>query len=238
MDLIHKKGSYNVQERRFPEGESEGEGINYFALGDQDKILNEEKEIRETKRKKRKKKKVKINAEMDYHEHEREYDNPPSPGDQNQEKEIPLDDLRSKTTTGHNNRSMCKNSLQEAMDSVQFTQNIAPTSDQLKDVRHIALQQAINRSKSGNTDKKWHTDYVLVHKTGDHNHSNNKLREMFEAVLEEEGIKIERKYTAMQSFVILHCPFERLCIEAEFVALEMPLAGVLIVVFNQITLYM
>lgn len=231
MDGIHKKGSYDLDERRFPEGESENERYSYIphnelTANDQEKILHEEKEI-ETKRKKRRKKRVRIRSEMNDNDKD---DDIPSPtrhsGDRNIDSSIPLEDLGSRETE-RKHKAVCDSSLQQAMESVEFIPVLTTNTDtNSKDVRHLALQQAINRSKNHGTDRKRHTDYVLVHKTGDHNHSNNRLREIFEAVLEEEGFKIERKYTTMHSFVILHCPFERLCIEAEFVALEMPLAGV------------
>lgn len=229
MDVIHKKGSYSLDERRFPEGESENERYTYFPhnehlTNDQDKIINEENG--ERRRRKRRKKKVKIMDEMNEDESPSPTRNHHSEGDRNVDGSIPMNDLKSRETPERNHKAICDSSLQQAMESVEFSPITTTTTANANDVRHLALQQAINRSKSHSMDKKRHTDYVLVHKTGDHNHSNSKLREIFEAVLEEEGLKIDRKYTTMHSFVILHCPFERLCIEAEYVSLEMPLAGV------------
>jgi hypothetical protein len=94
------------------------------------------------------------------------------------------------------------------------------------DIRQQALQQAINQSDKNKNEKKRHYDYVLVYKSGDNLNTQERLREKFEAELEEEGFKIEKKYSTLYTFVILHCPFERLCIEAEYVILQMPLAGV------------
>ena len=71
-----------------------------------------------------------------------------------------------------------------------------------------------------------HYDYILVHKTGDTRNLQEKLRKQYESELHAQGFRVERKYTAEKTFVILHCSFERLCEEAEKVSLEMPLAGV------------
>lgn len=94
------------------------------------------------------------------------------------------------------------------------------------DLRKLALHLAINKSSEGKTNKFLHYDYVLVHKTGDNRNAHEKLRKKYEAELHTQGFRVDRKYTAEKTFVILHCSFERLCEEAEKVSLEMPLAGV------------
>ena len=113
--------------------------------------------------------------------------------------------------------------LRELQESLTLSADHAFPGKQ--DARELAIQQALN-SRNNKHEEFWHFDYVLVHRTGDNNTATEKLRQCFEAVLHEEGFKIERKYTTERTFVILHCSFERLCEEAEHVALQMPLAGV------------
>lgn len=95
-----------------------------------------------------------------------------------------------------------------------------------KDIRKLALHLAISRSSEGKNNKFLHHDYVLVHKTGDNRNLHEKLRKKYESELHAQGFRVDRKYTADKTFVVLHCSFERLCEEAEKVSLEMPLAGV------------
>lgn len=94
-----------------------------------------------------------------------------------------------------------------------------------KDLRKLALHLAMSKSDEGKNSKFLHYDYVLVHRTGDNRNLHEKLRKKYEAELHSQGFRVERKYTANKTFVILHCSFERLCEEAEHVSLEMPLAG-------------
>ncbi|EDO27456.1 predicted protein, partial [Nematostella vectensis] len=94
-----------------------------------------------------------------------------------------------------------------------------------KDIRREAIELALKGKDNGVREKAWHYDYVLVHKTGDNNNSHERLRAIFEKKLSKEAFKIEKKYTIEYTFTVFHCPFERLCVEAENVVLEMPLAG-------------
>lgn len=80
-------------------------------------------------------------------------------------------------------------------------------------------------------------DYVLVHPnvnikeiTDEDERKDilrqNDLREKFEIAMNEEGL-IKQKVTIEDNvYTKLHCPFRRLCEEAEAVSLEMPLRGV------------
>lgn len=95
-----------------------------------------------------------------------------------------------------------------------------------KDLRKLALHLAISKSSEGKNNKFLHHDYVLVHRTGDNRNLHEKLRKKYESGLHAQGFRVDRKYTAENTFVVLHCSFERLCEEAEHVSLEMPLAGV------------
>ena len=95
-----------------------------------------------------------------------------------------------------------------------------------KDIRKLALQLAITKSSEAKTNKVLHHDYVLVHKTGDNSNVREKMRKKYESELHDQGFRLDRKYTADKTFVVLHCSFERLCEEAEKVSLEMPLEGV------------
>lgn len=99
-----------------------------------------------------------------------------------------------------------------------------------KDLRKLALQLAISKSNETKNNKFLHHDYVLVHRTGDNRNLHEKLRKKYESELHAQGFRVDRKYTAEKTFVVLHCSFERLCEEAEHVSLEMPLAGVSLLV--------
>lgn len=79
-------------------------------------------------------------------------------------------------------------------------------------------------------------DYVLVHKlkTSDNYQDEEKkesvrkkedLRERFEKALRDEGFSIKELVIDGYVYKTLHCPFKRLCKEAEAVKLEMPLKG-------------
>ena len=80
-------------------------------------------------------------------------------------------------------------------------------------------------------------DYVLVHKRdhSDETTSQSKketierkerLRKRFENALIRSGFSIRSVVVEDKVFTKLHCPFKRLCQEAERVKLEMPLEGV------------
>ncbi|KAH3830061.1 hypothetical protein DPMN_103298, partial [Dreissena polymorpha] len=49
------------------------------------------------------------------------------------------------------------------------------------------------------------------------------LREKFEAAMEEQGLQLQKLVIGDKVFTQIHCPFRRLCEEAELVSLEMPL---------------
>ncbi|KAL5011379.1 hypothetical protein ScPMuIL_009930 [Solemya velum] len=79
-------------------------------------------------------------------------------------------------------------------------------------------------------------DYVLVHPTRSSLKTDDKkkiaefeererVREIFEEELVDEGITLETEEHPDVIFKLLHCPFKRLCAEAEKVKLEMPLKG-------------
>ncbi|KAK0052975.1 anoctamin-6-like isoform X1 [Biomphalaria pfeifferi] len=76
-----------------------------------------------------------------------------------------------------------------------------------------------------------HIDFVLVHKTAattdkDEDKTSKqliKLREAFEKKMMSEGLVIYKRKTSDLVFTIIHCPFKRLCIEAEKVKLQLPL---------------
>ncbi|XP_048774144.2 anoctamin-4-like isoform X2 [Ostrea edulis] len=82
-------------------------------------------------------------------------------------------------------------------------------------------------------------DYVLIYKN---KYSNDPMyiddpdkqeavrqkeekRERFEASLTKEGFDVQKEVIGENVFVKLHCPFKRLCAEAEMVKMEMPLHG-------------
>lgn len=83
-------------------------------------------------------------------------------------------------------------------------------------------------------------DYVLVHKvktSEDYDDEEKKqslkkkedLRDRFEKAMRAEGFSIKEEIIDGYMYKKLHCPFKRLCKEAEKVKLEMPLKGVSIV---------
>ena len=84
-------------------------------------------------------------------------------------------------------------------------------------------------------------DYVLVHPNvsssdvediPDNNDKRRSLiekefkRDCFENALLYEGFSIQKDAEGSKVFTKLHCPFKRLCMEAELVKLEMRLKGV------------
>ncbi|XP_053399972.1 anoctamin-7-like isoform X3 [Mercenaria mercenaria] len=79
-------------------------------------------------------------------------------------------------------------------------------------------------------------DYVLVHPKVDMKEiededeikdieRQNQLREKFEFAMHEEGLMKQRIEIDDHVYTKIHCPFRRLCEEAEAVSLEMPLLG-------------
>ena len=80
-------------------------------------------------------------------------------------------------------------------------------------------------------------DYVLVHNRERSDETSNqskkeslqkkeRLRKRFEDALRQTGFSIKSVEVDKLVFTKLHCPFKRLCEEAERVKLEMPLEGV------------
>ncbi|KAJ8298155.1 hypothetical protein KUTeg_011494 [Tegillarca granosa] len=86
-------------------------------------------------------------------------------------------------------------------------------------------------------------DYILVHdkksskdvedkdKKADLEEKEEK-RERFEDALKSEGFNIQHDTIGNNVFVKLHCPFKRLCAEAEIVKLEKALKGVIIIMYT------
>ena len=86
-------------------------------------------------------------------------------------------------------------------------------------------------------------DYVLVYsrKTPDEEPDPEdreklrkliKMRHKFESELLEEKIQIQADSYGENVYLKIHVPFERLCVEAENIKLEMPLHGVSAIVYN------
>ena len=80
-------------------------------------------------------------------------------------------------------------------------------------------------------------DYILVHKRRDLEEIKDEkkkisvkkhelLRQRFVKALKDEGFSVKSVVIDELVFTKLHCPFKRLCKEAEVVNLEMPLKGV------------
>lgn len=132
------------------------------------------------------------------------------------EKPLPLEPMGSREKLIH---------IHEELDNTHSPSRPEIFRDE-KDLRKLALNLAISKSNEGKNSKFLHHDYVLVHRTGDIRNLQEKLRKKYESELHAQGFRVDRKYTAENTFVVLHCSFERLCEEAEHVSLEMPLAGV------------
>ena len=100
------------------------------------------------------------------------------------------------------------------------------------DYRKVALDLASQRSsKNQQKDKRESLpDFVLVYNVHDVNALHKKEREIFEAKIKEEDIEIVYDIVGENMFVQLYPTFERLCQEAEAVALEMPLEGVCLLI--------
>ena len=81
-------------------------------------------------------------------------------------------------------------------------------------------------------------DMILIHRNPDFKidslnvkdrkkvQTRQKVREVFEDSLKKEGFLIEKSVHKDKVYKKIHCPFKRLCIEAETTNLEMPLLGV------------
>ena len=98
------------------------------------------------------------------------------------------------------------------------------------DYRKLALDLASQHSSKGKEKDKRESlpDFVLVYNVHDADALHKKERELFEAKIQEEDIAIVYDIVDNNMFVQLYPTFERLCQEAEAVALEMPLEGVCI----------
>ncbi|XP_012944219.2 anoctamin-5 [Aplysia californica] len=77
-------------------------------------------------------------------------------------------------------------------------------------------------------------DFVLIHNSVYSKDTNDpekkkelerheRNRERFKSLLEKEGFSIQSDTVGEHVYIKLHCPFKRLCVEAEKVRLEMPL---------------
>ncbi|XP_064481991.1 anoctamin-4-like [Ornithodoros turicata] len=78
-------------------------------------------------------------------------------------------------------------------------------------------------------------DYVLVYATAvERTHLTEEAqlsqhhRLLFEKAMKDEGLLLEEEFIGSYVFVKVHCPFERLCQEAERVRLDLPLDGLII----------
>lgn len=73
-----------------------------------------------------------------------------------------------------------------------------------------------------------HVDYVLVFENFDETDgTSTEYRKLFEKMMRDDGLIVTYEYCKKKvSFVKIHCPIDRLCLEAERVRLEMPLKGV------------
>ena len=76
------------------------------------------------------------------------------------------------------------------------------------------------------TDPKQKDDLSLNAKERKKVETRERVREVFEKALQEEGFLIEKTILKDVVYKKLHCPFRRLCLEAETINLEMPLLGV------------
>ena len=96
------------------------------------------------------------------------------------------------------------------------------------DYRALAIRLANNycRPKTGIKKRQHFVDYLLIFEGDDDNEFNEKQRVDFEKLLVNEGIEVTRTHIGKEVFVELSCSFKRLCQEAEYIFLEMPLIGV------------
>lgn len=96
------------------------------------------------------------------------------------------------------------------------------------DFREMAIRLANDYSRPNTTTRRKRTfvDYVLVFDKDDESEFNENQRKQFESLLTTEGIEIHRTQIGNHVYAELCCSFERLCLEAESIFLEMPLIGV------------
>ena len=96
------------------------------------------------------------------------------------------------------------------------------------DYRKVALDLAVQRSSKvqQKDTRESLPDFVLAYDVHDMDALHKKEREIFEAKIQDEDITIVYDIVGNSMFVQLYPTFERLCHEAEAVALEMPLEGV------------
>ena len=91
-------------------------------------------------------------------------------------------------------------------------------------------------------------DFVLVHPVVDlktitdeeerrEEERKIQLRENFEDAMKEDKLKKQSETIDGLIYTKIHCPFRRLCEEAETVSLEMPLAGVGVGTVSQLQLF-
>ena len=97
-----------------------------------------------------------------------------------------------------------------------------------KDYQKIALELALPDSKKikKKDEKNVLPDMVLVFNVDDSDVVHKKERDVFESLIQDEDVTIVYNVINENVFVELYASFERLCQEAETVALEMPLEGV------------
>ncbi|CAN8032445.1 unnamed protein product, partial [Ixodes persulcatus] len=76
-------------------------------------------------------------------------------------------------------------------------------------------------------------DYVLVYECDDPDghysgelELNRHYRELYESAMRAEGLLLDQEFIGDYVFLKVHCPFQRLCQEAENVRLDLPLDGV------------
>lgn len=97
------------------------------------------------------------------------------------------------------------------------------------DYRKMALDLASGKKtndQSNRRRKRALPDFVLVYDCTDNDTLHISEREQFENNISNEGIEIGYNIIKNHTFVELYASFDRLCQEAEHVALEMPLEGV------------
>ncbi|XP_065059124.1 anoctamin-7-like [Rhopilema esculentum] len=95
------------------------------------------------------------------------------------------------------------------------------------DYRALAIRLANSycRPKTGIKKRQHFVDYLLIFDGDDDNEFNEKQRDDFEKLLVNEGMEVTRTHIGKEVFVELSCSFKRLCQEAEYIFLEMPLIG-------------
>jgi hypothetical protein len=97
-----------------------------------------------------------------------------------------------------------------------------------KDYQKLALELVHQDSKKSKRKRNnsFLPDIVLVFNVDDSDILHKKEREIFESKIKDEDVNIVYNIIENTVFVELYASFERLCQEAETVALEMPLEGV------------